>query len=214
MVSIFLELERLKATLRNKGMEEDFISTIVNKAETDINNQLMIQMDSAMDNAVQSGVQKDSVDFINDLRPAPGAFQLETASGNTDFSEPPKPMLDYLLAKGAKPMNDGSGVYKIIPVGAPTKQPKPAIATNIFDAQKSIAAERYSNAIAQYNKVKPKGSKVEFRTATSKQDRNTQWVLPGKDKDFTEDLKQINQLLDNSHDDIVMSIIRSYEEGF
>lgn len=214
MLSVYLELERLRVTLRNKGMEDDHISIIIEKAENEINSRLQEQMDSAMDNAVQSGVQKQSADFINDLRPSPGAFMLETASGNTDFSEPPMPMLDKLLAKGAKPMKDGSGVYKIIPVGAPSKTPRPKVTTNIFDAQKSIAAERYENAIAQYNKVIPKGSKVEFRTATSKQDRSTKWVLPGKDKDFTEDLRQINSLLDESHDDIILSVIRGYEEGF
>lgn len=214
MVSIYLELERLRTTLRNRGMDDEYVTIIVNKAEMEINSRLQEQMSSAMDNAVQSGIQKQSADFINDLRPSPGAFQLETASGNTDFSEPPKPMLDFLLAKGAKPMKDGSGVYKIIPVGAPSKNPLPKVANNIFDAQKAISAQRYESALAQYNKVKPKGSKVEFRTATSKQDRSTKWVLPGKDKDFTEDLKQINSLLDESHDDIVMGIIRGYEEGF
>lgn len=213
MVNVSFELERLKASLRSKGTSEEFISIIVAKAEREINDRLMEQMDSAMDNAVQSGVQKDSAEFINDLRPAPGAFQLETSSGNTDFSEPPLPMLDRLLAKGAKPMKDGSGVYKVIPVGAPSKQPKPQITSNIFDSQKAIAAERYENAITQYNKVKPKGSKIEYRAATSKQDRATQWVLPAKDKDFTEDLKQLNNLLDESHDSIVMGVIRSYEEG-
>lgn len=213
MVNIYLELERLKVTLRNKGMGEDFVNTVVDKAEAEINDRLSEQMSNAMENAIQSGMQKKSADFINDLRPAPGAFQLETASGNTDFSEPPMPMLDRLLASGAKPMKDGSGIYKIIPVGAPSKTPRPSVASNIFEAQKAIAAERYETALAQYNKVKPKGSKVEFRTVTSKQDRNTQWVQPAKEKDFTEDLKEINNLLDESHDNIVMSVIRSYEEG-
>lgn len=214
MVNLYLELDRLKASLRNKGFDEDLVTAIVNKAEIEINNRLQDQMASAMENAVQSGVQKGSADFINDLRPSDNAFQLETASGDTNFSEPPMPMLDKLLATGAKPIKDGSGVYKIIPVGAPSKKPLPKVTTNIFDAQKAISAQRYENAIAEYNKVKPKGSKVEFRTATSKQDRNTQWVLPAKNKDFTEDLKQINDLLDESHDDIVMEVIRSYEEGF
>jgi hypothetical protein len=139
---------------------------------------------------------------------------LDTASGITDFTEPPFPMLDRLLAKGAKPMKDGSGVYKVIPVGKPSEKPKPPIYTNIFDAQKAISAERYEAAIAQYNKIAPKNSKVNFKTATSKQNRATQWVLPEKPKDFTEDLAEINNMLGREHDDIIMSIIRSYEEGF
>ena len=111
-------------------------------------------------------------------------------------------------------MKDDSGVYKVIPVGSQSKEKKPAVHTNIFDAQKAIAAERYENAVSQYNRVTPKGSKVNFRTATSKQSRQTQWVLPEKKKDFTEDLAEINNLLSADYDSVVLNIIRSYEEGF
>lgn len=214
MINVFLEISRLKDVLRTRGLEEDFVETIATKAETEISLALRNLMDSGVEMAVQSGVQKDSADFINALRPRPDAFILDTDSGITDFSEPPMPMLDRLLSRGAKPMKDGSGVYKVIPVGGDSGQKKPPIANNIFDAQKAIAAERYATALAQYNKVKPKGSKVEFRTATSKQNRATQWVLPEKEKDFTEDLKEINNLLAESHDDVIMGIIRTYEEGF
>ena len=214
MVNVFLEISRLKDILKTKGLEEDFVNIIISKAETEINLALRDLMDSGMEMAVQSGVQKDSADFINALRPRPDAFVLDTDSGITDFSEPPMPMLDRLLARGAKPMKDGSGVYKVIPVGGDNSRKKPPIANNIFDAQKAIAAERYASALAQYNKVKPKGSKVEFRTATSKQNRATQWVMPEKEKDFTEDLAEINNLLAESHDDIIMRIIRNYEEEF
>lgn len=214
MLNIFLEINRLKDVLRAKGIEEEFVEEIASKAETEISLALREIMDSGVEMAVQSGVQKDSSDFINSLRPRPDAFVLDTDSGITDFSEPPMPMLDRLLSKGAKPLKDGSGVYKIIPVGGDGGQKRPPIQNNIFDAQKAIAAERYATALAQYNKIKPKGSKVEFRTATSKQNRATQWVQPAKEKDFTEDLKEINNLLAESHDDVIYRIIRSYEEGF
>lgn len=214
MVNVFLELERLRTNLLGKGLDDSAVNDIVRKAETDIAFALREKMDNAMDLAIQSGVQKESADFINELRPRYDAFVLDTESGVTDFSEPPMPMLDRLLATGAKPIKDGSGVYKIIPVGAPSKQPRTPVHANIFDAQKSISAERYENAVAQYNKVAPKGSKVNFRTATSKQNRQTQWVQPAKEKDFTEDVAEINKMLGADHDDVVMSIIRSYEEGF
>lgn len=214
MVNLFLEIERLKSSLRSKGMEEQFVEEVAAKAQTEISLALRERLDAAMDLAVQSGVQKDSADFINDLRPRPDAFIIDTTSGITDFSEPPLPMLDKLLARGAKPMKDGSGVYKVIPVGSESKEKKPAVHTNIFDAQKAIAAERYENAVSQYNRVTPKGSKVNFRTATSKQSRQTQWVLPEKKKDFTEDLAEINNLLSADYDSVVLNIIRSYEEGF
>ena len=212
MVNIFLEIERLKAALRTRGIEEDFITQIATKAEKEIGLALKKKLDAALELAVQSGVEKDSADFINELRPSPDAFIIDTESGITDFSDPPFPMLDRLLARGAKPMKDGSGVYKVIPVGGDTTKKKP-IHTNIFDAQKAIAAERYESALNQYNKIAPKGSKVNFRTATSKQNRQTQWVLPEKQKDFTEDLTEINNMLLADHDGIILDIIRSYEEG-
>jgi hypothetical protein len=213
MVNIFLEIERLKATLRSRGIEEQFIDNIASKAETEISRALSERLNSALEVAVQSGVQKESSEFINDLRPRPDAFMIDTSSGSTDFSDPPLPMLDKLLARGAKPMKDGSGVYKVIPVGGDTSPKRPPIHSNIFDAQKAISAERYENAVIQYNKVAPKGSKVNFRTATSKQNRNTQWVLPEKKKDFTEDLAEINNMLLADYDNVVLGIIRSYEEG-
>ena len=214
MVNLFLEIERLKATLRSRGLDEAFVDQIAEKANLEITLALRERLDSAMEVAIQSGVQKDSADFINELRPRPDAFIIETESGSTDFSEPPLPMLDKLLAKGAKPMKDGSGVYKVIPVGGQSNNPKPPIHTNIFDAQKAISAERYENAVSQYNKVAPKKSKVNFRTATSKQNRQTQWVLPEKVKDFTEDLAEINNMLSEDYDNVILDIIRSYEEGF
>lgn len=213
MVNIFFEIEKLKTILRRRGMEDSFVENIAVKAETEISLALRERLDAAMEVAIQSGVQKDSAEFINELRPRPDAFILETASGLTDFSDPPLPMLDKLLAKGAKPMKDGSGVYKIIPVGGNSSPRKQPIHTNIFDTQKAIAAERYETALSQYNKVIPKNSKVNFRTATSKQNRQTQWVLPEKKKDFTEDLADINNMLAADYDELILGIIRSYEEG-
>ena len=211
MFNIGFELERLRSSLRAKCLDEETVEDMVAQAQQEINFALREQMDNAMELAVQSGVQKRSPDFINDLRPSEDAFLLETASGNTDFSEPPMPMLDRLLASGAKPMADGSGVYKVIPVGANNK-PRPPVYTSIFDAQKQVAAERYESATKQYNSVAPGQSK--FRTATSKQSRATAWVQPAKEKDFTGDLGEINSMLSESHDETIRNIVRKYEEGF
>jgi hypothetical protein len=214
MINVPLEIERLKTSLLSKGLDYDTVEELAANAEQEIMFSLRERLDSALEMAVHSGVEKDSVDFINELRPRPDAFVLETESGITDFSDPPYPMLDLLLAGGAKPMKDGSGVYKVIPVGSSNKKTKTPIHTNIFDAQKAIAAERYANALSQYSKVAPKGSKAKFRTATSKQNRASQWVLPAKEKDFTADLQEINVALSDSHDDIILRVIKTYEDGF
>jgi hypothetical protein len=213
MVNLFLEIQKLKAILSSKGLDEEVINGIVEKAELEISNALKEKLNEALDRAVESGVQKDSADFINDLRPRPDAFIIDTGSGKTDFTEPPFPMLDRLLANGAKPMKDRSGVYKVIPVGAKNK-PKNPIHTNIVDAQKAIMAQRHEEHANMYKNMAPKGSKVEFRTASSKQDRNSNWVMPEKIKNFTEELNDINSSLEISRDQIILDIIRSYEDGF
>lgn len=210
MVNKFFELERLKASLRSRGMEEEAIAIITQRAEAEIDNAIEAKMKAAMDEAVSRGVEKDSAEFINDLRINTAHYSIDTTSGSTDFSEPPFPMLPRLL-QGAKPIKDGSGVYKVIPVGGPSK--KPTQMANIFDAQKAIQAERAMSAKRQYNNVAPKGS-VTFRTATSKQNPQEQWVLPAKEKDFSGDLKEINDNLLNELEDIVHGVIREYEEGW
>lgn len=212
MVNLFFELEKLRSTLRNKGLSETTVDQIVKKAETEIYTVYSQKMGEAMDRAVEVGVQKESVDFINELRPRPGAFELTTDSGNMNFSTPPIPMLPWLL-KNAKPMKDGSGVYKVIPVGGEGRK-KPSMVGNIFDAQKAIAAERAETAKEQYRKITPKDSKATFRTATSKQNPHEKWVIPPKDKDFTEDLRGINEELKQSLGEAVLQIIREYEEQF
>lgn len=211
MANVDMELQRLRMSLRARGFAEENVDIIVAKAQAEIESEMQERMMEAMDKAIEAGVQKQSAEFINELRPVPGAFMLETESQNTDFSTPPYPMLDKLLAN-AKPMADGSGVYKIIPVGSPGK--KIPIANNIFDAQKQIATQRHEEAVAQYNKVKPGASKANFRTATSKQSRSTSWVTPAKDKDFTQDLTNLNISLEEDSAEIINRVIRSYEDGF
>lgn len=209
MVNVFLEIQRLRYTLEAKGLDRETIEQIAKKAESDINAALNEVMFEGLDEAVSVGVQKGSPEFINELRPRAGAFEIETSSGNTDFTDPPRPMLDDLL-KHAKPMKDGSGVYKVIPIGKPGN--KPPIHTNIFDAQKAIMAERHEEAQANYKLIRPTNSKIEFRTATSKQNRDMQWVRPAVEKNFAEELHAINDNIQDRARDIVHSIIQEYED--
>jgi len=214
MINIPFELERLRVTLRNKGLDARAIETIVSKAGREISESFGEQGDAAMQLAIEAGVAQRSPEFINELILDPNNMELRTESGNTEFTNPPFPMLDKLL-KNAKPMKDGSGVYKIIPVGS-TGNDKPKVSTNIYDAYKQINAERVENAKRQYVAISPKGSKgaVQFRTATSKQDPNEAWVLPAKTKDFTNDMSSINKELQDTMDEKIRDILRSYMEGF
>jgi len=213
MTNIFLELEKLRALLHNKGMDARTIEIIVSKARREILDAFEEQGASAMELAVEEGISQHSADFINELQIDSVNMCIDTESGNLEFSEPPYPMLDRLL-QNAKPMKDGSGVYKIIPIGS-TGNERPKVSTNIYDAAKQINAERAENAKRQYQAINPKGrGTVEFRTATSKQDPNQQWVRPAKTKDFTGSMAEINKELADTMEVKIRDIIRSFEEGF
>lgn len=212
MHNVLIELDRLRFSLKSKGLESHTVDIIVEKASQEIQAAFIQQADAAMQQAIEAGVNLESADFINELRLDLAHMTLVTDSGNTDFSEPPRPMLPQLL-KNAKPMKDGSGVYKVIPVGEGSK--KKPVATNIYDAYKQISAERLENAQKQYAAISPKGSRnTKFRTATSKQDASTKWVQPAKNKDFTDEVRTINNALSDTMEVVVRDIIRSYEEAF
>jgi hypothetical protein len=213
MINIMLELQSLRSILESKGLDSDVIDSILDKAREDINNAVQEIGMSALQSAVEVGTEKGSAEFVNQVMLDNIGMQITTESFNTSFSEPPKPMLPYLL-QGAKPLKDGSGVYKVIPVGSPSRSPKPSIASNIYDAWKYENARRVEAARQNFENIAPRGSKAEFRTATSKQDANTQWVIPSKEKDFTEDLSQINEDFQDQLSDKIRDIIREYEESF
>ena len=210
MPNLLFELDKLRNTLRNKGLNDNTIEAIVARANGEINQAMRDQAESAMQLAIESGVEKESSDFISELQLDPNMMQLIRESGNMNFPEPPKPMLPQLL-KNAKPTKDGTAVYKVIPVGTPGKN-KPKVSMNIYDSMKQVNAERIENAKRQYAAVAPEGSK--FRTATSKQNPDTQWVMPGKENDFSEEMRNINKELESTMERVIQDIIRSYEESF
>jgi hypothetical protein len=210
MPNVLFELDRLRQTLRSRGIPDGMIEGIVEKASMEITTALRSHANKAMEQAVEAGVNKQSADFVNELMIDSSMMHIITESGNTSFPEPPKPMLPHLL-KNAKPLKDGSGVYKVVPVGSPSREPK-KVSMNIYDAMKRVNAERIENAKAQYQNIAPTASK--FRTATSKQDAGSQWVLPARDNDFSEELRNINHELEQEAERIIQDIVRSYEDSF
>lgn len=210
MVNAFFELGRLRTHLANRGVDEATIEDIISKASAEINSIATARGEEAVDEAVQIGAQQESADFINQLRLDTVNFEVKTESGQLSFSEPPRPMLPFLL-KNAKPNKDGSGVHKVIPVGKQGN--KPSFAKNIIDEQRRISAERIEAAKSRARAIAPAGSQI-FRTASSKQNPMTQWVQPAKEKDFTEDVRNINQNLKNSLDDSIHEIINNYMDLF
>jgi hypothetical protein len=213
MINLLMELDYLKIILINKGFDEKTADSIIEKARSEINSIIEQESGAAMQLAIEEGVEKESADFINQLKLNRINLELTTESGNMDFSEPPKPMLPFLL-RNAKPIKDGSGVYKIIPVGSPSSKPKPLVSSNIYDAWKHENAVRAEAAKVRRQNITPKGSVADFKTATSKQNSATQWVQPAKEKDFTESVDNINRQLSESLDDKIKSILQEYMEAY
>lgn len=210
MVNVFFELDRLRTILQEKGVDVREINNIVAKARQEIDDIFNQYGEQAIDQMVEIGVQKRSPEFINELRLNTINFEIQTDSGRLDFSEPPRPMLPFLL-KNAKPMKDGTGFYKVIPVRKPGSRAK--VSSSISDLQKKIIAERVEHSIAQQKAIAPTNS-VSFRTASSKQDITKQWVQPAQDRDFSDDVKRVNEDLTHFMDDSIRDIINKYVEMF
>lgn len=211
MLNIFFELDRLRDELNFRGVDSLTVNNVVAKARREIEDLIREKGQAAIEEAVAIGVEKRSPEFINELHLDGLTFEVETDSGRLDFSEPPRPMLPYLL-KNATPTKKGDGVYKIIPVGKPGDRAK--VSTFITDYQKRIVAERIERAKERQRAIAPEGSKFGFRTASSKQDPMTQWVQKAKDKDFTAEMEEINQNLSEELDGLIRDIIESYIDMF
>jgi hypothetical protein len=81
-------------------------------------------------------------------------------------------------------------------------------------AMQSLSNARNRNASAGMEKTKTRGPAVDFKTASSKQDPNTQWVMPGKVRNAGPALRDINVRLQESIDDAIDRIIRKYEDMY
>jgi len=237
MIDPKFEIEKLIQNLKMKGVNEGVISSITNNVNEEISISITDLVSNAVTDAVRAGEDVGAEDFMNEVVSTRigTSFEISTLSGVTDFSEPPFPMLPKLL-KNAKVAKDGS-TYKVIPLDSKKTVKK---ATNSMEIMKQInannlAAKKVKNrelrdplamatafsGMAVSNRGHGKGKKVDikestgtvnFKVASSKQDQATKWVHPGFKRDMTRALYDINSELQNSIDQTVMDIVRSYEE--
>lgn len=168
-------------------------------------------------------------------------FQIATDSGKTDFSQAPFPMLPKLL-KNAKVSKDGSlyKVIPIKQKGSSNNdsasRATDAAMRNISEARKAAKTDKFAKEQRNYASMDAmkgmstvaamqaisksrtpqhrdnSGPVINFRTASSKQDANTQWVHPGKKADLSGALNNINADLQDAIDKAIDEIIRRLEE--
>jgi len=240
MVDATLELERLKHSLRAKGIADSMIEIIVKRAVDEIDGIIVDAVAAAVSDAVSAGIRADAKDFIAELRPTRmgNSFVIATDSGRTDFSNPPFPLLPWLL-KNPKIAKDGS-LYKVIPVGKPSKQKLTDITqiqTSIDDTRKQArqrgtmsgndvfmgattfsgdfaAQKAYTREFKTNQAIEKSTGKQSFRTASSKQNPSSQWVLPAQDKDMTKALTDINNTLKDTIEGAIASVVRFYVESY
>ena len=58
------------------------------------------------------------------------------------------------------------------------------------------------------------GPVIDFRTASSKQDASRQWVIPGKSRDVSGPLREINMNMHDNIDRTIGDIIRRHEDSY
>lgn len=186
-------------------------------------NDLKLEIESTIDDhmaesyaeAAEAGIEKNSEKFLRELRPKPGAFQLETESGNMDFSIPPFPMKDALL-RNAKVSSNGN-LYKVIPVGK--KSEGLGGIKSLIDLQNSQALKNRSDLenrvkASMERKVGSKytaasDAKPQFKTVSSNQD-SSKWQHPGIERDFTPIMNDINRNLEETISRSVYELVQSH----
>lgn len=169
-------------------------------------------------------------------------YQIITDSGRTDFTEDARPMLKHLLKnpKRAKdgslykviPMRNRSSKKQITSIyeaqreqQAAQQAAREALKTGMGTGVDPLSGQAMFSGLAAardfvarkkqmqdlMNKNNDAGPK-EFRTASSKQDPSTAWVIPAKQRDMTQVLVDLNRRLESDIQSTVQSIVRQYEE--
>ena len=214
----------------------DAASKDINEAILDI---VSNGMSEAAEYATELGIDEfiSDMDIVN----VGGSYQVITTSGKTDFSTPPIPMLPHLL-KNAKTAKDGSRYKVIPIGGESGKrtmgrsifedqralqgkiqQAREALrdSLNLNQQQRSGAMiDKFRDMVRSnlptrqsfYSRTNTRRTNPEFRTASSKQDSTTQWVIPAKELDMTGFLMNLNTKIQSDISSSIMTIVSEYEK--
>lgn len=244
MLDAVTELDRLRDRLRLKNIPEHLVQDICMEASAEISDMVIDLISDAMNSAVSAGASVNSSDFIKEIMSVRRgqSFEISTKSGREDFSEPPFPMLPKLLTN-AKTAKDGS-LFKVIPLKQKSSSSSLAVTTeeafksinsnretlkeqrrarikegragsiDPFQGLDGIAPMLAASRVDTKKISETHSAPVNFKTASSKQDANAQWVRPGKTADLTDELININNDLQYSIDDAIQQIVRKYGDMY
>lgn len=184
------EIIRLQMKMTMNGYTLEETNYLINKIEEEVRISSYDLLNEALQKVKTQGASSDTfVEEVTAVRNG-DSYRITTDSGRTDFSIPSFPMLPNLL-KNAKVAKDGSR-YKVIPIAEKSS----VKSDSIFDRPKQSVS-----------------GNVNYKTASSKQDANTQWVHPGKDLDMEYLLENTNVELDRDIMQSISDIISKYERS-
>lgn len=234
-MSFYRAIDSIRSSLYNQGYDPMDVDSVCEEAAEELSALIADIVAGALDEAESAGIQAGMKDFVAELTAIQmgDSFRITTTSGRHDYSTPKKMMLKSLL-KNAKVAKDGS-LYKRIPIS--DKGPNP---TSSFDVDKSrnTHLEKVKNEInanirsgglgkdigkaardfassftgARENN-KPAAGKRPVKaivTASSKQNPDTQWVIPAKEMDAQDILEDVNQRLNRGIEDAMRLIYERY----
>lgn len=195
----------------------------------------------AIDYAAEIGAEEfiEEIDVV----PVGGFYQVSTITGRTDYSTDERKMLPDLLRDAPTNPETGIK-SRVIPIGnAGGAKVYGDIFSVLQDRQRKISearmalidndlnnrSERAAAVAARFRDVLARNlaaarprrkfenktiQNPEFRTASSNQDPDTQWVYPAKEMDLTGYLMDLNKQVEQSMTEGILFVIDAYYKEF
>lgn len=234
MINADIEINNLRFQLQNNDYASIDVENICDTAALEVNEIILDLVSQHVDDAITYAQEIGADQFLEelDIVDIGNTYLITTVSGTTDFSIPERQMLPHLLKNG-KTAEDGSR-YRVIPLKEgpkmtgdsfstmqqqldATQKARASLASNVDGRSPNVDSmlNNYRNALRGKSLTKTASAPdvrpvTAFRTASSKQDPNTQWVIPERNKDMTAFLATLNHDLENSINSSIIDVVERY----
>jgi len=222
------KIHGVRSMLQSRGVDDQVIDRIIESINRSVQSAMAAALESNISYAAQKAEEMRASGFLSDIvvRPSHRGFEIDTYSGNHDFSRQEFPMLSRLLA-GGKTAKDGS-TYRVIPMGAGKASPNKTIKNiqssidgirgvdefrSLTEAVTNMAMSFNSGSrqLASNSASGASRSQINFKTASSKQDPARQWVIPKMEADMTPVINEINAMMAADIERAIDSAIAEHE---
>lgn len=244
MIDANSEITRLRQSLRFKNLSETIIDSICDDVSREISDLTSDLLAQAMSDAVSFGSSSDFIQEVRSVRQGStysvSTDSGKTDFSEAPFPMLPKLLKNAKIAKdgslykvipvkpkGSVPSRTAvtteAALTQIESARLQSKQdrtnqnrgsssPDAMRGMDTVSAMQAISKSRQKTEVATASKTS--SGPVDFRTASSKQDPNSQWVNPGKQADMTSILQNINASLHDAIDRAILDVVRKYEGQF